>query len=195
MPPPENQPQEQNQMKNELRSIVIAMAAVMAVSASANATNTVTFNGEVTDQTCSAVINGGTDPTIILDSVQVADLDGAVGKSAGEGVFTVTLTGCAASAADETMTTLFQATNPTATGNLTNTAGAGAEGVALQLLDAPGGTPVNLAGGAAVRAGEIILGAGETTATHDYAVRYISESATVTPGPVLGSVTYTVRYE
>lgn len=182
-------------MRHQVSSILISLAAAMAASASANASNVITFNGEVTDQTCSAVINGGTDPTIILNSVPVSDLNGAVGKSAGEGVFTITLTGCAASGADETFTTLFQATNPTTTGNLTNTAAAGAEGVALQLLDAPGGTPVNLAGGAAVRAGEILLGAGETTATHDYGVRYISEETAVTPGPVLGSVTYTVRYE
>ncbi|WP_313398357.1 fimbrial protein [Stenotrophomonas sp.] len=182
-------------MKRELSSVLVSLVAVLAASASANATNTITFNGDVTDQTCSAVVNGGTDPTVILKSVPLSDLDGAVGNTAGEGTFTLTLTGCAASGTDEAFTTLFQATNPTATGNLTNTANAGAEGVALQLLDAPGGTPVNLAGGAAVAAGEIVLTAGETTATHDYAVRYIAESATVTPGPVLGSVTYTVRYE
>ncbi|MGE8281312.1 MAG: fimbrial protein [Stenotrophomonas sp.] len=182
-------------MKREIRTTLASLVAAMAVSVSANATNTITFHGEVTDQTCSAVINGGTDPTVILDSVPLSALNGAVGNTAGEGIFTLTLTGCAASDAGETFTTLFQATNPTATGNLTNTASAGAEGVALQLLDAPSGTPVNLAGGAAVEAGQIVLAADETTATHDYAVRYIAESATVKPGPVLGSVTYTIRYE
>ncbi|MCO3652294.1 type 1 fimbrial protein, partial [Pseudomonas aeruginosa] len=31
--------------------------------------------------------------------------------------------------------------------------------------------------------------------SYDYAVQYVSEAATVTPGPVLGAVTYTLRYE
>ena len=77
-------------MKYQASSILISFAAAMAMSASANASNVITFNGEVTDQTCSAVINGGTDPTIMLNSVPVTDLNGAVGNSAGEGVFTIT---------------------------------------------------------------------------------------------------------
>ena len=44
-------------------------------------------------------------------------------------------------------------------------------------------------------AGDIVLAGGETSTSYDYAVRYISEATTVTPGPVLGSVTYTLRYE
>ncbi|WP_421569531.1 fimbrial protein [Stenotrophomonas sp. PD6] len=177
----------------QLSLLGVVLASVL--SAPAFAANTITFSGEVTDQTCAAVVNGGTDPVVVLDSVPLTDLNGAVGKSAGESAFTLTLTGCAASVVDEHFTTLFQATNPTAGGNLTNTAASGASGVALQLLDGVAGTPVNLAGGAAVSAGDIVLTAAQTSASHDYAVQYISEAATVTPGPVLGSVTYTIRYE
>ncbi len=177
----------------QLTLIGVALASVL--SAPAFAANTITFSGEVTDQTCSAVVNGGTDPVVVLDSVPLADLDGAVGKSAGESAFTLTLTGCAAPAtAAEHFTTLFQATNATAGGNMTNTAAAGASGVALQLLDGVGGARVRLGGGP-VSAGDIVLATGQTSASHDYAVQYISEAATVTPGPVLGSVTYTIRYE
>jgi major type 1 subunit fimbrin (pilin) len=181
-------------VKFQLTILGVALASVLSVPAFA--ANTITFSGEVTDQTCSAVVNGGTDPVVVLDSVPLADLNGAAGKSAGESAFTLTLTGCAAPAgADEHFTTLFQATNPTAGGNLTNTAASGAGGVALQLLDGVAGTPVNLAGGAAVTAGDIVLTTGQTSASHDYAVQYIAEAASVTPGPVLGSVTYTIRYE
>lgn len=159
------------------------------------AANTINFSGEVTDQTCSAVIDGNTDPVVILDSVPTTALSG-VGSVAGETSFTVSLTGCTAPTnADEHFTTLFQAVNATSAGNLTNTAASGATGVALQLLDQPSGTAVNLAGGAAVAAGDIVLATGETSATYDYAVQYVAEAATVTPGPVLGSVTYTLRYE
>lgn len=175
---------------------LIGAVVASAVAGPALAANTISFSGEVTDQTCSAVINGSSDPVIILDSVSQADLNGAVGMFAGESAFTLSLTGCAApSGSDQHFTTLFQAPNPTTSGNLTNTASAGASGVALQLLDAPGGARVDLAGGAAVSAGDIVLADGQTAVNYDYAVQYISEAATVTPGPVLGSVTYTVRYE
>lgn len=180
----------------KLRATALAVAATLAVPGFAFAANTINFSGEVTDQTCSAVVDGNTDPTVILDSVPVSALNGTVGQTAGETSFTLQLTGCAApSGAAEHFTTLFQATNATTSGNLTNTAASGATGVALQLLDGPAGAPVNLAGGAAVAAGDIVLADGETSASYDYAVQYISEATTVTPGPVLGSVTYTLRYE
>ena len=153
-------------------AVVLAFAAI-AASGTAMAANTITFSGEVTDQTCQVAVNGFTDPTVILDSVPVSALDGAVGRSAGETAFTLQLTDCVAPTADEHFTTLFQATNPSAAGNLVNTAASGATGVALQLLDSVGGT----------------------STSYDYAVQYVSEAATVTPGPVLGAVTYTLRYE
>lgn len=34
--------------------------------------NTITFSGEVTDQTFQVAVNGFTDPTVILDSVPVS---------------------------------------------------------------------------------------------------------------------------
>lgn len=175
-------------------AVVLAFAAI-AASGTAMAANTITFSGEVTDQTCQVAVNGFTDPTVILDSVPVSALDGAVGRSAGETAFTLQLTDCVAPTADEHFTTLFQATNPSAAGNLVNTAASGATGVALQLLDSVGGNPVDLAGGAAVPAGDIVLANGATSTSYDYAVQYVSEAATVTPGPVLGAVTYTLRYE
>ncbi|CAD5109399.1 fimbrial protein [Zestomonas carbonaria] len=174
----------------------LAVAAIITVPGIALAANTITFNGEVTDQTCQAVVNGSTDPTVVLESVPASALNGGVGRTTGETTFTLQLTGCSApSGADEHFTTLFQATNPTGSGHLANTAASGATGVALQLLDAPAGNPVNLAGGAAVEAGDIVLADGQTETTYDYAVQYVSEAATVTPGPVLSSVTYTLRYE
>ncbi|EJB8385485.1 type 1 fimbrial protein [Pseudomonas aeruginosa] len=169
-------------------AVVLAFAAI-AASGTAMAANTITFSGEVTDQTCQVAVNGFTDPTVILDSVPVSALDGAVGRSAGETAFTLQLTDCVAPTADEHFTTLFQATNPSAAGNLVNTAASGATGVALQLLDSVGGNPVDLA------AGDIVLANGATSTSYDYAVQYVSEAATVTPGPVLGAVTYTLRYE
>lgn len=181
----------------KLQASALAIATLLAVPAIASAANTITFNGEVTDQTCSAIVDGNTDPTVMLNSVPVSALNGTVGKTAGETSFTLQLTGCAApgTGEEEHFSALFQATNATTAGNLTNTASGGATGVALQLLTAPGGTAVNLAGGAAVAAGDIVLAEGQASTSYDYAVQYVSEAATVTPGPVLGSLTYTLRYE
>ena len=76
-------------------AVVLAFAAI-AASGTAMAANTITFSGEVTDQTCQVAVNGFTDPTVILDSVPVSALDGAVGRSAGETAFTLQLTDCVA---------------------------------------------------------------------------------------------------
>lgn len=182
-------------LKFKTISTIAATLSVLVTSSLAFAANTITFNGEVTDQTCEAVIDGTTEPTVVLDSVPVGDLTGQVGKVAGETPFTLRLTGCVAPVADETFSVLFQSTNATAAGNLVNTAANGAQGVALQLLDAPAGNVISLAGGTASPAGNIVLLAGETATSYDYAVQYVSEDAVVTTGPVVGTVTYTLRYE
>lgn len=174
---------------------VLTALCLLAAPGMALAANTISFNGEVTDQTCEALVDSSADPTVLLDSVPVGDLNGQVGKVAGETPFTLRLTGCVAPVADESFSVLFQSPTATAAGNLVNTAANGAQGVALQILDAPAGNPVSLAGGGAVAAGDIRLLAGETATSYDYAVQYFAEEATVTTGPVLGSVTYTVRYE
>jgi major type 1 subunit fimbrin (pilin) len=182
-------------MKKRINAL--AVTALFASPGIVSAANTISFSGEVTDQTCSVVVDGNTDPTVMLNSVPVSALTGAVGGVAGETSFTVQLSGCVAPAAasQEHFTALFQAVNPTENGNLANTASGGATGVALQLLTAPGGTPVNLAGGSAVAAGDIVLDEGQTSTSYDYAIQYVSEAVSVTPGPVLASLNYTLRYE
>ncbi len=77
-----------------LRATAFAFAAFIAASGHAWAANTINFSGEVTDQTCSAVVDGNTDPTVVLQSVPVSALNGTVGKTAGETSFTLRLTGC-----------------------------------------------------------------------------------------------------
>ncbi|AIR91673.1 fimbrial protein [Pseudomonas cremoricolorata] len=180
-----------------VRSAMWAIAALAITPNIASAASTINFNGEITSQTCSAVVNGVAEPTVLLNSVPVGALNGNAGSVAGETTFSLRLTGCVAPAQnDQTFEVIFQAINPTtAAGNLANAATGGATGVALQILDRPGGTRLNLAGNAVVTAGTISLPAGQTAASADYAVRYVAEESTVTVGPVLSSVTYTVRYE
>ncbi|WP_087111693.1 fimbrial protein [Halomonas citrativorans] len=168
--------------------------ALLALPLSAMAVNTITFDGEVTAQTCTVNVEGSTDPVILLSSIPQTDLDGAVGKVGGETSFNINLVGCASGATAETYTTRFSPISPTTSGNLSNTAASGAADVALQLLDGPSGGVVDFSNGA-VNAGAIELAAGDTTASGTYAVQYVAEAATVGVGPVTGAVMYTVRYE
>lgn len=180
----------------KFHATALAVAALITVPGLASATNTINFSGNVIDQTCSVLIEGSTDPIVTLNNVPASALNGSIGRTAGDTTFTMKLTGCAApSKTAERFSTMFQAINPTSAGNLSNTAVSGATGVALQLLDAPAGKPVKLASGAAVEAGEIVLANGQTSTSYDYAVRYVSEAAAITAGPVLGSVTYTLHYK
>ena len=175
---------------------IAAITSMIGLPVVSFASNTIIFNGEVTNQTCEVNVEGFADPVVLLDSVPTSKLTGGAGKFTGETPFTIQLSGCTApTGSSQTFTTLFQATNPTASGNLTNTAKPGATGVSLQVLTAPGGTAINLSGGKAVAAGNIVLAVGQTSATYQYAVQYFAERATVAPGPVLGALTYTVRYE
>lgn len=182
-------------MKQHITLTALASAsALFFLSHSAMAVNTITFDGEVTTQTCTVSVEGSTDPIILLSSIPQADLDGAVGTVGGETSFNISLTDCAAGASPEIYTTRFVAVSPTTSGNLGNTAASGAADVALQILDGPGGNPVDFSNGA-VNAGAIELAAGDTSASATYAVQYIAEAATVGVGPVTGAVMYTVRYE
>lgn len=169
-------------------------SALLVLSHSAMAVNTITFDGEVTTQTCTVSVEGTADPVIMLASIPQNDLNGAVGTVGGETSFNISLTGCAPETSAKTYTTRFVAVNPTTLGNLSNTAASGAADVALQLLDGPDGTAVNFSNGTA-NAGTIELAADDTAASATYAVQYVAEADTVGVGPVTGAVMYTVRYE
>ena len=56
-------------MKLVNRFLAIATMSIM-VTGVANAAPTVTFQGEVTDQTCQASINGGTNGVVLLPTVR-----------------------------------------------------------------------------------------------------------------------------
>ncbi|VTM12057.1 fimbrial subunit CupA1 [Pseudomonas aeruginosa] len=133
----------------------------------------------------------------MLNSVPVSALNGTVGKTAGETSFTLQLTGCAApgTGEEEHFSALFQATNRDHRRQPDQYRQRRRHRRGPATAHGAGGTAVNLAGGAAVAAGDIVLAEGQTSTSYDYAVQYVSEAATVTPGPVLGSLTYTLRYE
>ena len=85
---------------------------------------------------------------------------------------------------------MFLGNNITTAGNLGNTGTA--TNVALQLLDSVGGTSINLTAGSAVEG--LNVAAGADSASHDFAVQYISETGSATAGRVISSVQYAVSY-
>lgn len=179
-------------MKKHL--LVLAAAAALPAFAFA-APNTINFQGEVTDQTCQVTVNGNpSDPTVLLPSVPATSL-AAANSTAGQTTFTVAVSGCMAPVStSQAISTVFVGNQVTTAGNLGNTGTA--TNVALQLLDpATPGTPFDLSPASGFAAPGLVLAEGETSASHDFAVRYVSEAGGATAGSVLGSVQYSVSYE
>ena len=177
-------------MKTQLLAVALGLAPVLVFAAP----NTINFQGEVTSQTCQVTVNGNPgDPTVLLPTVPATALS-AANSTAGATTFTVAVSGCVAPfETTQPIDTVFVGNLVTTAGNLGNTGTA--TNVALQLLDpAAPGSPFDLSAAGGVHAPGLVVQDGETTASHDFAVRYISESGGATAGSVLGSVQYSISY-
>jgi major type 1 subunit fimbrin (pilin) len=179
-------------MKKSLVALALAAAPFLALAAGPN---TINFQGEVTDQTCQVTVNGNpASPTVLLPSVPASALM-AAGNTAGQTTFTVAVSDCMAPVSTtQAISTVFVGNQVTAAGNLGNTGTA--TNVALQLLDPVSpSVPFNLSAAGGVMVPGLVLADGATSASHDFAVQYITEQGGATPGSVLGSVQYSVAYE
>ncbi|MFB2668637.1 fimbrial protein [Shewanella xiamenensis] len=180
-----------------MKKITLALAAsgllMGSTAAMAAGPNTITFMGEVSDQTCEVVINGNAaNPIVLLPTATTAELS-AAGSTAKETVFTLGLTGCTVPTGILTSKTKFVGNSVDVNGNLANVAASGATNVALQLLDAPSGSPIDLNVGKFVSGPSIATG--QTEGAIDYAVQYISVDGGATAGPVMGTVQYAITYQ
>lgn len=177
-------------MKKHLIALALLSAPFFAIAAP----NTINFQGEVTDQTCVVTVNGNAaNATVLLPSVAASQLTTA-GDTAGQTTFTVAVSDCVAPVStSQAINTLFVGNLTTTAGNISNTGDA--THVALQLLDpAAPGAPFNVSGTGHAAPG-LVLDAGQMSASHDYAVQYVTEDGGATPGSVLGSVQYSVVYQ
>ncbi len=181
---------------NKTTSIFAASALallVMSAASQAASTGTITFNGELTANTCDVIVDGqNKDATIVLPTVSTSQLTAAA-QTAGRTGFNMALSNCAGTL--KTAAAFFEsgATVDTVTGRLTNTNTTGAKNVSLQLLDG--------ANSAVIQAGNTnqvtkntyatITGA---SASLPYAVQYYAEGAT-TAGLVKSSVVYSIMYK
>lgn len=170
--------------------LLTTLALTLPLSVFAN--TTLTFQGEVTTQTCKATINGQTNSTVLLPTVSTTELN-AAGMKAGLTPFTISIADCQTDTADSNVTTKFLGHNVTNSGNLGNTATVNpAQNLTIQLTtDATGTTPIVLNGVTSVPG--LVLNKGETTATHQFGAQYYAEGP-VTAGAITALVEYTLSY-
>lgn len=174
---------------NIFAGLVLAVAPVAAFAVD----GTITFNGEITDKTCTVSTPQGKDFTVTLPTVG-ADALAASGQVAGRTPFSISLTQCGAGR----VATYFEpgATVDAGSGRLNNTATTNAATlVKLQLLgEGNSFLPVTAAAaGAAQTNSQWVTVAADGSANLNYAVEYYADGV-ATPGEVSSSVKYTIIY-
>lgn len=154
----------------------------------------VTFQGEVSTQTCQASINGQTNGIVLLPTVSVSELN-VKGSTAGLTPFSISVVGCATSNKESKITTKFLGRNVTSTGNLSNLATVSpATNVAIQLVhNSATITPITLNGITKVEG--LTLLANQSAASYALAARYISEDGLAAAGAITAVAEYTVSYQ
>jgi len=174
--------------------LALLLATSCLAGGAAQAANTITFVGEVTDQTCEVSINGQANAVVLLPSVPASQLK-AAGSKAGLTPFTLTLTHCTAPGTNMQLTTRFMGRGVTEAGNLGNLAtGKKAENVSIQLTDNEAGTkPIDLSKGTTHVTGPV-LNKDQNTASHTYAAQYYSHNGNASAGAVQAVVEYVISY-
>jgi major type 1 subunit fimbrin (pilin) len=187
-----------NTKKSLAPIVTLGFAAVAASTAYADG-GTIEFRGQLTDQTCSVAVNGGTSSaTVTLPTISTTQL-AAADQVAGKTAFTIKLSSCQNATATSARA-YFQdgAAVDVLSGHLRNTAATGAATkVELQLLDG-GTTPIRVGdtsqvaktGGTSLVDFDAVSGA----ALLHYSVEYFALGQT-TPGAVESSVTYSIDYQ
>jgi major type 1 subunit fimbrin (pilin) len=185
-------------MKFNLNAVTILAAAAVASFGAQAADGTITFNGTVTDTTCSVSAGGSAngDKTVTLPTVSKASLS-AAGMTAGVSApadLKFTLSGCTGSATK--VVARFEAgpTVDATSGRLVNQASTGgATNVQVELLNKDQ-QPINVTTNSnndVVTNGAAIAGG---TANMNYYGRYYA-TGVAGPGTVTTSVQYTLQYQ
>ena len=169
------------------RILAIAAAAILVAQGAQASDGTITFNGQLTNATCT--ITGGGNQTVTLPTLSTATL-ASTGNTAGDTLFDIKLTGCSAGVATATAYFEAGANTDAVTGRLKSTGTA--SNVQIQLLNS-NGSLVNVAApsvaGQGTQAATITSNAG----TQSFIARYYATGAT-TAGTVASSVTYSMVY-
>lgn len=186
--------------KTLLSAALVAAFGLTAIGNAAAADGKITFNGMITDVTCTVKGGEGTDGgaqnfTVTLPTVSVTALN-AADKVAGETPFTVILGGSGEANCTNGKVAYLRfepLSSPVdaATGRLINQAAGGATKVQVELLN-KGKAPINLYTGAnADGSKETISG---NTATLQYGAQYHATGGASTAGAVSTFANYSVVY-
>lgn len=175
--------------------IMSSLAVLNSVGLSlAASTGTITFNGELTANTCEVTVDGqAADAVVVLPTVGINQLQ-TVARTAGDTGFVMLLNNCAGTL--QTASAFFQAgtTVDIVTGRLKNIGG-NANNVSLQLLDgSSASTSVIQVGAQDQRINTVYKSIANGSASLPYIVRYYAE-APVTAGTVVSNVVYSIQYQ
>jgi len=178
--------------------MAMAVGTLLAVPMAARAADgTITFNGNITGQTCDINGNGtgSTDFTVTLPTVSKSTLASA-GSWAGRTPFSIQLSNC--TPATGNVATYFEpgASVDLSTGQLIVDSGSNAAtNVELALLN--GDTSqiqVGATTNGADSSGSQSVALSSGAATLDYYVQYVAYNGAATPGSVTSRVNYTIVY-
>lgn len=181
-------------MKIKLLSALLG-TAVLAVSQSAAASDgQITFNGNITAQTCTINGNGsgGKDFTVTLPTVSTSTLT-AAGQTAGRTPFNIALSAC--TPASGNVHTFFEPgpTTDATTGRLVLNAG-GASNVQLGLLNAADFSAIKAGFADASQNSQSVAISASGAATLSYYVQYVA-TGVAGAGVANSSVLYTIAYQ
>jgi major type 1 subunit fimbrin (pilin) len=186
---------------------VFGFAMVIPMVASA-ADGKITFNGEITNVTCTitggGAATGSGDITVKLPTVSASALS-KDGATAGNTPFSLVLSG--ANCTDGKTAALWVETNQTpaldnATNALRNQQSGGATNVEVRMLNAANNNPILLGINDYVVNGQQVIAANNqpaatiagNTATLNYVAQYLAVGAASTPGLVTTYLTYSMQY-
>lgn len=179
-------------------TVAVAMGALMLSPLTARAADgTITFNGNITGQTCDINGNGtgGKDFTVTLPTVSKSTLASA-GSWAGRTPFSIGLSNC--SPATGNVSTYFEpgASVDLTTGQLAVDSGANAAtNVELALLNSDTSQiHVGATTGGADSSGSESVALSSGAATLNYYVQYVAYNGAATEGSVASRVNYTIVY-
>ncbi|HGK4757433.1 fimbrial protein [Enterobacter cloacae] len=176
-------------MKKRIIAMGVVFGLSLAASVFAASDNTITFQGEVTDQTCAVTVNGNAaSPVVLLPTVSIGDFSNLT--TAGATTFEVGVSGCTPDTkGDVKVSTVFVGNLVTNSGNLGNTGTA--SNVEIQILDTAGKIidfTSNFNGD-----GDLTLTSGATSTSANYIAQYYI-TGTPTTGSVTSSLQYAVTY-
>jgi len=171
--------------------IALLVACTLATSAAHAATNTITFEGEVTDMTCKVSINESEgNATVQLPVVNKSEVIG--GKAPGT-EFVLKLKECfdTNSSPDSLPKASLKLVKNgiSGQGHLSNSADNGAKGVAVALVDAD--TTLNLKALSNVEVGEI---AADGSVSKTFTAKYVAEEPNISGGKMTAVIEYELSY-